>query len=124
VFAPDYAPEEITEIAQKLREQAGLPEEPTGLVSDESADLVDVLAGKAKRQLSRCGRPSGENEGRPAFSGAPPGLLAVGCGAPRPDPFLRSATSLVGRQDLPLKGDESIQPRSSTQAPVPATLVR
>src|SRR4051794_1339446 len=30
VFAPDYAPEEIREIAAKLRERAGLPKEPTG----------------------------------------------------------------------------------------------
>jgi Mn-containing catalase len=34
VFAPDYAPEEISEIAAKLRKQAGLPREPTGLVAD------------------------------------------------------------------------------------------
>ncbi|HTI32842.1 MAG TPA: manganese catalase family protein [Miltoncostaea sp.] len=33
VFAPDYAPEEIAEIAQRLREQAGLPEIPTGQVA-------------------------------------------------------------------------------------------
>jgi manganese catalase len=49
VFAPDYAPEEITEIAQKLREKAGLPKEPTGLVSEESADLVETLTGSTKR---------------------------------------------------------------------------
>ena len=30
VFAPDYAPEEIKEIAQKLRKKAGLPDEPIG----------------------------------------------------------------------------------------------
>ena len=30
VFAPDYAPEEIREIAQKLRKKAGLPDEPIG----------------------------------------------------------------------------------------------
>jgi Mn-containing catalase len=30
VFAPDYAPEEIKEIAQKLRKKAGLPDEPLG----------------------------------------------------------------------------------------------
>jgi Mn-containing catalase len=30
VFAPDYAPEEISEIAQKLRKKAGLPDEPIG----------------------------------------------------------------------------------------------
>ena len=28
VFSPDYAPEEIAEIAQKLRKQAGLPDKP------------------------------------------------------------------------------------------------
>jgi manganese catalase len=48
VFAPDYAPEEIAEIAQKLRKQAGLPDEPTGLVSEESSDLVAALSGKTR----------------------------------------------------------------------------
>jgi Mn-containing catalase len=33
-FAPDYAPEEIAEIARKLRQQAGLGKEPTGIVAD------------------------------------------------------------------------------------------
>ena len=33
VFAPDYAPEEIAEIAAKLRDQAGLPKQPTGVVA-------------------------------------------------------------------------------------------
>jgi Mn-containing catalase len=33
VFAPDYAPEEIAEIAQKLRKAAGLPDEPTAEVA-------------------------------------------------------------------------------------------
>jgi Mn-containing catalase len=37
VFAPDYAPEEIAEIAQKLRKSAGLPDEPTGVVANEVA---------------------------------------------------------------------------------------
>jgi Mn-containing catalase len=32
VFAPDYAPEEIAEIAQKLRTKADLPAKPTGQV--------------------------------------------------------------------------------------------
>ncbi|MCP9484631.1 MAG: manganese catalase family protein [Gaiellaceae bacterium MAG52_C11] len=36
VFAPDYAPEEIAEIAQKLRTQAGLPKQPTGEVANGS----------------------------------------------------------------------------------------
>jgi Mn-containing catalase len=34
VFAPDYLPEEIGEIATKLRQRAGLPKEPTGMVAD------------------------------------------------------------------------------------------
>ena len=33
VFAPDYAPEEIAEIATKLRKAVGLPDEPTGEVA-------------------------------------------------------------------------------------------
>ena len=37
VFAPDYAPEEIAEIAKKLRKSAGLPDEPTGVVAHEVA---------------------------------------------------------------------------------------
>ncbi|HEY8581698.1 MAG TPA: manganese catalase family protein [Capillimicrobium sp.] len=35
VFAPDYAPEEISAIAQKLRLAAGLPDEPLGEVASE-----------------------------------------------------------------------------------------
>jgi Mn-containing catalase len=38
VFAPGYAPEEIVEIAQRLRKDAGLPDEPTGEVSEHSPD--------------------------------------------------------------------------------------
>jgi Mn-containing catalase len=34
VFAPDYAPEEISEIARRLRSQAGLSDEPTGVVAN------------------------------------------------------------------------------------------
>jgi hypothetical protein len=34
VFAPDYAPEDIADIAKKLREAAGLPKEPTGEVAN------------------------------------------------------------------------------------------
>ncbi len=36
VFAPDYAPEEIEEIARRLREKAGLSKEPTGVVANGS----------------------------------------------------------------------------------------
>src|SRR5689334_20920606 len=35
VFAPDYAPEEIAEIAQKLRKAAGLPDKVTGIVAND-----------------------------------------------------------------------------------------
>jgi len=49
VFAPDYAPEEIAEIAQKLRERAGLPKEPTGLV----ADLEEQAKRSTKKASSR-----------------------------------------------------------------------
>jgi Mn-containing catalase len=34
VFAPDYAPEEIAQIAEKLRTKAGLPKEPTGEIAN------------------------------------------------------------------------------------------
>jgi Mn-containing catalase len=37
VFAPDYAPEEIAEIATKLRKAAGLPDEPTGEVAGDQS---------------------------------------------------------------------------------------
>ena len=47
VFAPDYAFDEIAEIAQKLRKQAGLPDKATGLVSEDSEDLVEKLVARA-----------------------------------------------------------------------------
>jgi Mn-containing catalase len=43
VFAPDYAPEEIAEIARRLRESAGLPDEPTGVVANGDTGVVDKL---------------------------------------------------------------------------------
>ena len=49
VFAPDYAPEEISEIAARLRERAGLPKEPTGMV----ADLEDQAKRSTKKAQSR-----------------------------------------------------------------------
>jgi Mn-containing catalase len=48
VFAPDYAPEDIKEIAAQLREAAGLPREPTGEVANDGAGLV----GKVKEKIS------------------------------------------------------------------------
>jgi Mn-containing catalase len=43
VFAPDYAPEEIAEIARKLRQAAGLPDEPTGVVANDTKGVVDKV---------------------------------------------------------------------------------
>ena len=40
VFAPDYAPEEIASIAEKLRKQAGLPKAPTGEVANNGKSAV------------------------------------------------------------------------------------
>ena len=48
VFAPDYAPEEIAEIARKLRTAAGLPDEPTGVVANNG----DGVMGKLKDAVS------------------------------------------------------------------------
>jgi Mn-containing catalase len=48
VFAPDYAPEEIAEIARRLREQAGLSDEPTGVVANDG----DGVVGKIKNAVS------------------------------------------------------------------------
>lgn len=41
-------PDEIVEIARKLRKQAGLPDEPTGEVSEESQSLTAGLLARAK----------------------------------------------------------------------------
>jgi Mn-containing catalase len=49
VFAPDYAPEEIAEIAQKLRKAAGLPDKVTGIVANDGGD---GLVGKVKDALT------------------------------------------------------------------------
>ena len=48
VFAPDYAPEEISEIAQKLRKAAGLPDKVTGVVADGNGGVMS----KVKEKLS------------------------------------------------------------------------
>jgi Mn-containing catalase len=48
VFAPDYAPEDIKEIAAQLREAAGLPREPSGEVANNGGGI----AGKVKEKLS------------------------------------------------------------------------
>jgi Mn-containing catalase len=48
VFAPDYEPEEIAEIAIRLRQAAGLPKEPTGEVANGKAS-----SGRRKTTASR-----------------------------------------------------------------------
>jgi Mn-containing catalase len=53
VFAPDYAPEEIAQIAAKLRKQAGLPDEPTGEVANGSRTS---RAGSSSRRKPTTGR--------------------------------------------------------------------
>jgi Mn-containing catalase len=45
-FAPDYAPEEIAEIAKKLRQDAGLSDEPTGVVANDGNGVVEKLVDK------------------------------------------------------------------------------
>src|ERR687894_1299593 len=42
VFAPDYAPEEIKEIAAQLREMAGLPKQPSGEGAEPQSTLGKV----------------------------------------------------------------------------------
>jgi Mn-containing catalase len=60
VFAPDYAPEEIAEIAQKLRRKAGLPKEPTGLVADLKAQAKRSTrtASRSRKSTSKAGSRS------------------------------------------------------------------
>ena len=48
VFAPDYAPEEIAQIAMRLRQQAGLPKEPTGEVANGSGRKAPARREAAK----------------------------------------------------------------------------
>ncbi|WP_081690706.1 manganese catalase family protein [Conexibacter woesei] len=50
VFAPDYAVEDIAEIAQRLRKAAGLPDKPTGAVAEDPDG--DGLADKVKDVVS------------------------------------------------------------------------
>jgi hypothetical protein len=75
VFAPDYAFEEIVEIAQKLRKQAGLPDKPTGLVSEDSDDLVENLV--EDRLLAPTGEGRSSNAGRASVPAPDAADLAV-----------------------------------------------
>jgi Mn-containing catalase len=47
-FAPDYAPEEVAEIARRLRKQAGLSDEPTGEVASDGQSAVRKAVDKVK----------------------------------------------------------------------------
>jgi Mn-containing catalase len=53
VFAPDYAPEEIAEIAAKLRKAAGLPREPTGVVANGGAQRKRAPARKRTTKTTK-----------------------------------------------------------------------
>src|ERR687898_669630 len=46
VFAPDYHPEDIAEVAAKLREAAGLPKKPTGVVANDPSGVVKTVKEK------------------------------------------------------------------------------
>jgi Mn-containing catalase len=55
VFAPDVAPEEIAEIAARLREQAGLPREPTGEVASTAAPKPRARASRTAAKAPAAG---------------------------------------------------------------------
>jgi Mn-containing catalase len=48
VFAPDYSPEEVKAIADKLRKAAGLPDQVTGVVANDPSSMI----GKVKDKLT------------------------------------------------------------------------
>ena len=49
VFAPDYAPDEISEIARKLRKSAGLPHKVGGAIAESDESMVSDLTAKVGR---------------------------------------------------------------------------
>ena len=53
VFAPDYAPQEIAEIARKLRLGAGLSDEPTGVVASTPSRNGKPASNGAKKARKR-----------------------------------------------------------------------
>ena len=62
VFAPDYSPEDVAQIARKLRERAGLPRQATGVVAEGNR-----VRKKTGRKRSRAGgqrRPRSAERGR------------------------------------------------------------
>jgi Mn-containing catalase len=56
VFAPDYAPEEVAEIAAKLRQQAGLGKEPTGEVASTASASSSSRAKSGSRAKPKATR--------------------------------------------------------------------
>lgn len=50
MFAPGYAPEEIKQIADKLRKKAGLPDAPLGQVAPDGGN------GAAKKTVKRAAK--------------------------------------------------------------------
>jgi Mn-containing catalase len=57
VFAPDYAPEEIAQIAEKLRTKAGLSKEPTGEIANGKS------AASKPRRTTRRAKPAARKTG-------------------------------------------------------------
>ena len=56
VFAPDYAPQEIAEIAAKLRSKAGLPKTATGEVANGKRTARQAASGgQAKTRSQEAG---------------------------------------------------------------------
>lgn len=53
VFAPDYAPEEIAEIAQKLRVKAGLSKDPTGEVANGKGSAAKPRRSTRRKAASK-----------------------------------------------------------------------
>ena len=76
VFAPDYAPEEIAQIAEKLRERAGLPKKPTGLVANTDKSTPrrtrpSKPATKRKSRTTKTSRAATSQDGKSMKGPAP-----------------------------------------------------
>jgi manganese catalase len=53
VFAPDYAPEEISAIAENLRVRAGLPKKPSGEVANGKAPVKPRATSRKSASVTR-----------------------------------------------------------------------
>jgi Mn-containing catalase len=67
VFAPSYSVEEIKEIADKLRKQAGLPDEPLGEITTprEAKKQVNTPAARVKPMAKSKARPKPKPKAKP-----------------------------------------------------------